>query len=118
MVDKLEKNGELQPIIDQALQESEGVGQDFGRGGGKGLAAFLDVTTRMDSNKSFRENINARLRASDVLATAVEEELVRRVPTYFAWNRKEGQGPSIKVAANRLAFATGEILRRFEEERK
>ena len=63
MLDELEKKEELQSIINKALKESQGVVKDLGRGGGKGLAAFLDVTTQAKSDNSFQQNINARLSA-------------------------------------------------------
>ena len=116
MLDELEKKGELQSIINKAVKESKGVAKDLGRGGGKGLAAFLDVTTKTKSDNSFQQNINARLSASEVLANALEEDLIRRFPTHLGWNRREGTGQTTKMAANCLAFVTGEILRRFDEE--
>ena len=54
MLDELKKKGELQSIINKAVKESKGVAKHLGRGSGRGLAAFLDVTTKTKSDNSFQ----------------------------------------------------------------
>ena len=120
MVSGLEKVGTLKSIIDLACQESEKIPSDFGRGGKEGMATFVKIMQGkgggVQGEPSFRRSLESLLSASEGLTSALEQELVRCFPLQLSWNRKEGEhGPPIKILANRVAFAIGEILRRFEQ---
>ena len=120
MVSELDKLGKLKSIIDLACQESEKMPSDFGRGGKEGMATFIKVIERkgdgVQGETSIQQSLESLLSASEGLRNALEQELVRRFPLQLSWNRKEeGPGPTIKILANRMAFAIGEISRRFEQ---
>ena len=114
-----DKLGKLKSIIDLACQESEKMPSDFGRGGKEGMATFIKVIEGKGDGvreTSIQQSLESLLSASEGLTSALEQELVRRFPLQLGWNRKEeGPGPTIKILANRMAFAIGEILRRFEQ---
>ena len=113
MVSELDKLGKLKSIIDLACQESEKMPSDFGRGGKEGMATFIKVIEGKGDGvreTSIQQSLESLLSASEGLTSALEQEL------QLGWNRKEeGPGPTIKILANRMAFAIGEILRRFEQ---
>ena len=118
MIDQLEKSGTLQSIIDQAHQEVATLPADLGRGGNRGLAAFLEFTKGNaedaqgdEEEPSFRSSMSTLLNSDEDLRSALEEQLVRRFPLQLGWNRKEG-GPTVNKVANVINFLTGEILRR------
>ena len=120
MVCGLEKLGALKSIIDLVCQEAEKLPSDFGRGGKKGMATFVKIIQGkgggVEGEPSFQQSLVSLLSASEGVTNALEQELVTRFPQQLSWNRKEGEtGPTIKILANRIAFAIGEILRRFEE---
>ena len=120
MVSGLDKQGTLKPIIELACQESEKIPSDFGRGGNAGMATFVQIMQGKggggQGEPSFKQSLESLLIASEGLTSALEQELVRRFPLQLSWNSKEGgTGPTIKIIANRIAFAIGEILWRFEE---
>ena len=105
MIDELEKQGEIQNIIDQSCKLSEEAHSDFGRGGKKGFQAFMNLTTEKgDENQgaSFRLSLNARLNASENLASALEDQLTRRFPAQLGWKRTAVDGPTVKTIANRM----------------
>ena len=120
MVSKLDKLGQLKSIIDQACQEGEKMPSDFGRGGKEGMATFIKIMEGkgdgVPGEPSIQQSLKSLLNASEGITSALEQELVRRFPLQLRWNRKEeGLGTTIKTLANRMAFAIGEILRRFEQ---
>ncbi|KAL9957175.1 hypothetical protein ACROYT_G038781 [Oculina patagonica] len=120
MIGELEQKGTLQSIIDKACHDCEKLPSDFGRGGKQGLALFIEISNgKVDDDhaeSSFRQSLNTLLDTPDGLTSALEEELVRRFPRQLRWNREEGvDGPTVKTIANRMAFVTGEILRRFKQ---
>ena len=120
MVSRLDKLGTLKSIIDLACQQSAKIPSDFGRGGKEGMAAFVKIMQGkgggVQGEPSFQKSLESLLSASEGLTSALEQELVRRFPLQLSWNRKEeGPGPTIKILANRIAFAIGEILRRSKQ---
>ena len=118
-IDELDRQGSLPSIIEQACKESERVESDLGRGGKRGFEAFVKIMDeKAAENKqgaSFRQSLNTLLKAPDDVSSALEEELIRRFPLQLRWDRNAAVGPTITTIANRLAYATGEILRRFKK---
>ena len=120
MISQLDKLGQLKSLIDQACQEGEKMPSDFGRGGKEGMATFIKIIEGkgdgVPGEPSIQQSLKSLLSASEGITSALEQELVRRFPLQLRWNRKEeGPGTTIKTLANRMAFAIGEILRRFEQ---
>ena len=84
------------------------------------MATFVQIMQGkgggVQGEQSFKQSLESLLSASEGLTSALEQELVIRFPLQLRWNSKEGgTGPTIKIIANRIAFAIGEILRRFEQ---
>lgn len=119
MIDELDSQGTLKTIIEQAREKSEEVHSEFARGGGRGFQAFcelMEVNAIEDKQgASFRQSLNARLKASDDVSGALEEELMRRFPAQLGWDRNAAVGPTVKAIANRVTYVTGEILRRLNK---
>lgn len=84
------------------------------------MALFIEISEGKADDahggSSFRQSLNTLLDTPEGLTSALEEELVRRFPHQLRWNRDEGvDGPTVKTIANRVAFVTGEISRRFKQ---
>ncbi|KAJ7371624.1 hypothetical protein OS493_024301 [Desmophyllum pertusum] len=98
MTDELDRQGTLKTIIEQAGEKSEEVHSEFGRGGGRGFKAFCELTeenaTENKQGASFRQSLNARLKALDDVSSALEEELMRRFPSQLGWDRNAAVGPT------------------------
>lgn len=108
--------GTLESIINLACQDSEKIPNDFGQRGIEGMATFVNIIQGKGGGNqggpSFQQSIESPLCASKSLTSALEQELVGRFPSQLSWNMKEGPGgpgPTIKMLANRIAFAIGEI---------
>ena len=118
MINQLERQGSLQSLVNQACEESESLQSDVGRGGARGFFAFHKLRQKGEKveeqqRPSFTKSLNARLSASENVASALEENLARRFPAQLSWNRKAVSGPAAKTVANRMTFVVGEILRLF-----
>ena len=116
MIDELQSKGMMQTIITQACMEADKMDSEFGRGGARGLKAFVSLTNETNDDQpgaSFRKSVNTQINGAEKFASALEQELTRHFSEHLCWNRMGG--PSIKTMANRVTYATGEILRQFEK---
>ena len=80
------KPGELQSIINKALEENQDVVKDLGRGGGKGLAAFLQ--SRKEATAFSRIQMHGSS-APEVLANASSSETQGQLvgTKEFSWTK-------------------------------
>ena len=91
---------------------SEEVLADLGRGGKRGYLAFRELTTEKEGETqevaNFRQSLNSRLETSEALSSTLEEQLTLET------GQKCSYWPTVKTIAHRMAYVTGEILRRFK----